>query len=113
MSSQIRKLQTRVELKEENAWLKNAFRQAYGAAQEQSENAAELTRFMWAVAHANGGELRIPKSALATMPNTAKLLSGTDEETGELVFIAHDGKTLDAKIIENIGDEQATPENDA
>lgn len=94
MSSSVRKLQTRIELKEENAWLKNAFRRAFESAQEQSDNAAELSRALWLAAKQNGGELRVNigkgvDGALgAGIPAGAKLRA-RQEDNGDVVYIAH------------------------
>lgn len=95
MSSGIKKMQDRMELKKENAWLRNAFRNAYETAMEQSDNAAELSRALWLAAQQNGGELRV-KSGKGldailgvVLPIGARLRSYQDEEAGETVFVAH------------------------
>lgn len=85
MSSQFRKIQKAHELKDENVWLKNAFRKAMNAAIEQNDNAMEITKAL-VIALQKNGPVVVTKVDLAALHPNTRLRAEMDQETGTTTY---------------------------
>lgn len=84
--SQRHKLENRLKLKQENDWLRNAFRTAMNAAIEQGDNAAELTKALAVAIQKSGGAVLVTKSDIAALDPSTMLRAETDKDTGTTTY---------------------------
>lgn len=88
MSSQIRRLQSRLELQKQNAWLRNAFRRSLDGMMEQSDNVAELSRALIVAVQKSGGAVLVTKGDIEALDPNTRLRAETDEH-GNTMFTTY------------------------
>jgi len=62
---------------------------------QQKHHINTMNRMIWLLVTQAGGEVRVKKEKMSTMPDSWMLDINNDDTTGEVVFRAGDKKTVD------------------